>query len=403
VNTADEEGPAELSTDGLSLFFSSDRPGGSGDIDLWVATRPTKNEEWGEPANLGPIVNSAQSDGTPSLSTDGLHLFFHSNRPPSQAAHQVDLYMTSRRTISDPWEPPIRLGPPVTTMEYWEGYPRISSDATILYLTIDRRPGQFSYYDIWSVPILPVVDLNRDGVIDCADVCIMADNWGQNNPLCDIGPTPLGDGKVDAKDLEVLMRYWGQEVYDSTLIAHWRLDETSGTVAADSVGTNEGVLSGNPTWQSTGGKIKGALQFDGKDDCVTTGFVWNPAQGPCSVLAWVKGGAPGQVLLSQQAGAHWLKVAPNGGLMTELKSGRVGSLVSSTVVTDGVWHRVGLVWDGSNRLLYVDGTEAARDTLATVTGSGGGLTLGGPANPAQGNFWSGLIDDVRLYNRAVKP
>ena len=69
-------------------------------------------------------------------------------------------------------------------------------------------------------------------------------------------------------------------------------------------------------------------------------------------------------------------------------------LVSQKVVTDGQWHRVGLTWDGTNRVLYVDGTEVARDTQGTPIGSTGGLNIGSARTP--GTFWSGLIDDVRL-------
>jgi hypothetical protein len=123
-------------------------------------------------------------------------------------------------------------------------------------------------------------------------------------------------------------------------------------------------------------------------------------------LAWIKGGAPGQVILSQVGGANWLVAQdPGGVLATELKeSGRKGKpLVSAAVITDGVWHRVGFVWDGSNRILYVDGVEVARDTQANLAGSTGGLYLGVGSTLAPGTFWKGLIDDVRIYDRAVRP
>lgn len=242
--------------------------------------------------------------------------------------------------------------------------------------------------------------------MDIKDLVILIEHWGQNYPPCDIGPMPWGDGKVDEKDLEVLMRYWGQEILDPRLAAYWKLDETSGMMAADSIGANSGTLVGNPIWQPAGGRVGGALQFDGIDDCVTTPFVYNPSVGPFSVFAWVKGGGPGQAILSQAGGANWLMAgAPDGVLMTDLKStGRQGkSLTSATVITDDAWHHVGLVWDGSNRILYVDDIEAAKDTQANLPSSVGGLYLGAGANLASGSFWKGLIDDVRFYNRVVKP
>jgi hypothetical protein len=73
------------------------------------------------------------------------------------------------------------------------------------------------------------------------------------------------------------------------------------------------------------------------------------------------------------------------------------------VITDDAWHRTGLVWDGSNRILYVDDIEVARDTPGGLTGSTGGLTIGAGSTMAATCFWKGLIDDVRIYDRAVTP
>ena len=133
------------------------------------------------------------------------------------------------------------------------------------------------------------------------------------------------------------------------------------------------------------------------------------AIGGFSVFAWVKGGAPIQVVLSQESGADWLLADPaEGKLMTGLKSsGRFGTpLFSEAVIIDGEWHRIGLVRDGSNRTLYVDDVEVAKDTQAGLAASQGGLYLGAGRTPEPGklgSFWSGLIDDVRIYDRAVTP
>ncbi len=194
------------------------------------------------------------------------------------------------------------------------------------------------------------------------------------------------------------------------LVAHWALDETSGRVAAESVNGVDGVTVGGPVWQPGGGKVGGALNFDGVNDSVVTDFVLDPADGPFSVFAWVKGGRPGQVILSQdgsQAGLDWLVADPAGRLMTRLGgtgSGRFGtSLSSTTVITDGRWHEVGLVWDGANRTLYVDGVAVAEDRQTQLRGSTGGLNIGAGKDLDAGAYWSGLIDEVRIYNQAVRP
>jgi hypothetical protein len=62
-----------------------------------------------------------------------------------------------------------------------------------------------------------------------------------------------------------------------------------------------------------------------------------------------------------------------------------------------------LTWDGSNRILYVDDIEVAKDTQAQFSGSAKDLYIGVGKNLEPGSFFSGLIDDVRIYDRAVKP
>ena len=177
-------------------------------------------------------------------------------------------------------------------------------------------------------------------------------------------------------------------------------------MAADSAGTCDGTLAGDPLWQPTGGKLGGGLLLDGIDDYVTTECVRDPVDGPVSVFAWIKGGAPGQVIVSQTNGANWLMADPAQGLlMTELKgAGRLSrALCSQTTITDGAWHRVGLVWDGSHRILYVDDAEVTTDTQSSLAGTYAGLHIGAGKALEPSSFFSGLIDDVRLYDRAIVP
>jgi len=93
--------------------------------------------------------------------------------------------------------------------------------------------------------------------------------------------------------------------------------------------------------------------------------------------------------------------------LTELKgtgrSASAGPLQSQTIITDGHWHRVGFVWVGANRILYVDDVASAEDTQEGLEGSDSGLYIGIGKAMELGTFWSGLIDDIRIYNRAVSP
>jgi L-ascorbate metabolism protein UlaG (beta-lactamase superfamily) len=199
----------------------------------------------------------------------------------------------------------------------------------------------------------------------------------------------------------------------SPLVAHWALDEAEGDIAHDSAGDNHGTLYNEPAWQPAGGKIDGALQFDGVDDYVSTGFVLDPANGPFSVFAWIKGGAAGQTVISQAdgtgSGETWLGADPLlGKLMTGLVPPPAGrfvpqQLVSEFVITDGQWHHIGFAWDGSYRILYVDGTEVAKDSAAQnpMKSADGGLYIGTGKTLEPSTFFSGLIDDIRIYNLAL--
>jgi len=94
-----------------------------------------------------------------------------------------------------------------------------------------------------------------------------------------------------------------------------------------------------------------------------------------------------------------------GALATELsKGGRTGGGLSSpTIITDGNWHRIAFTWDGAHRLLYVDDVLVAEDAQDSLADSWGKLVIGAAKNMAPGTFWSGLIDDIRIYNRVVWP
>jgi len=269
--------------------------------------------------------------------------------------------------------------------------------------------GASAYHDsVFSTveeynPYYPlIVDFNGDGIVDSADMCIMIDHWGENYSLCDIGPMPWGDGVVDVQDLIVL----ADHLFEVTLVAHWALDETTGITAHDSVNGYDDYVMGGALWQPAGGVIDGAIEFDGVDDCLITTFGPDPAEGPFSVVAWVKGGAPGQVIISQAVRSDWLMLdASTGTLMTELKNsdGHADPLLSETVITDGQWHHIGLVWSGVHRTLCVDGVAVAEDTQHGLEGSQMGLCFGVGKNYTPGTFFFGLIDDIRILNVALIP
>ena len=132
--------------------------------------------------------------------------------------------------------------------------------------------------------------------------------------------TPKTSYNKAAADLawRLTLAFFQVKLKDDSLAAYYKLDETEGGTAKDSAGGNDGLLHGQPLWQPGGGKIRGAVQLDGLDDYISTGFVLDPAAGPFSAFAWIKGGAPGQAIVSQASGANWLSTDAGGRLMTSL-------------------------------------------------------------------------------------
>lgn len=93
-----------------------------------------------------------------------------------------------------------------------------------------------------------------------------------------------------------------------------------------------------------------------------------------------------------------------GNLKTSLKGGtRLPDLNSGVMLSDDTWHRVGFVWDGESRVLYIDDIEVASDPHAGLDESNGGMYIGAGSGLDAGTFFSGLIDDVRIYDRVVEP
>ena len=148
VNSAAMEGPGTISSDGLELYFWDCyflRPGGFGGFDIWVSRRSSVSEPWGEAVNLGPLINTEYDDSKPSISADGLTLYFGSNRPGGYGG--FDLWMSTRAATTDDWGAPVNLGEPVNG-EADETFPCVSADGLEIYFD-SGRPGGYGDWDLW--------------------------------------------------------------------------------------------------------------------------------------------------------------------------------------------------------------------------------------------------------------
>jgi len=165
VNSPYEDLGPEPSTDGKSLYFYSDRPGGLGGYDLWVAYvrgDGRSDNGWHEPVNLGPAVNSTFNDYGPALTPDTATLYFASNRPlptdarqPNPDAWPATLREDLFRRTYDLYAASITdAGPgraePIAELNtaFNEGAPAVSAFGDFLYFSSDR-PGGAGAFDLY--------------------------------------------------------------------------------------------------------------------------------------------------------------------------------------------------------------------------------------------------------------
>ena len=141
LNTTFNEGYPIQSPDGLSLYIVSDRPGGSGALDILVARRASTDDTWGAPENLGLPVNSSANEHSPTP-VPGHGLFFVSGRAGGCGPLNTDdIYFT--RFKNGAWEEPENLGCQInsTVGEASPSYFEDESGHAILYFSSNRTGG----------------------------------------------------------------------------------------------------------------------------------------------------------------------------------------------------------------------------------------------------------------------
>jgi len=187
------------------------------------------------------------------------------------------------------------------------------------------------------------------------------------------------------------------------IAVYWKLDEMSGTTAADAgSGGHAGVLKGGPTW--TTGMRGGALVLDGKDDYVDCGDLRDLPAGRAarSLCAWAKTD-------TVAAGWRWIVAYGTGGQGQAMFLGQNGNALFGGGYSDdlqwngfwspGIWHHVCLTYDGTTARLYADGLQVA-SSLKTWNLVLNRVCIGRQVNDAA-EFWDGAVDDVRIYRRTL--
>jgi len=216
----------------------------------------------------------------------------------------------------------------------------------------------------------------------------------------------------------------GAGIPTSGLAAYWKLNESGNTsTAADSAGTYTGTLTNfpaNPSANWVSGKISGALDFDGTNDrvAISDASALEPT-GDMSISLWVKldvlpsAKAASEMLIYK---AHTLSPWFSYQLFANITSDNyvfdwynttpANFTVNSTTnsIKAGVWQHMVLVKNGSNGKIYVnniDVTNSSGTFSGSMFNSNSTLNIGAVSDDTKAT--DGLIDDVRIYNRALSP
>jgi hypothetical protein len=191
------------------------------------------------------------------------------------------------------------------------------------------------------------------------------------------------------------------------LVGWWKFDESEGTTAADSSGNgNNGVLMGNPQWQPSGGKLGGALEFDGVDDYVESNYSANLPTW--TVAVWVNGHAAPSSLKPTGPVHREGNYQINWDHVVDAFRGAAGVKVNGTwynasfgPLQANTWYHLAATYDGENLKTFKDGALISNNSNPSGPSDHEAATLKFGRHSTRQDYFSGKVDDVRIYNYAL--
>ena len=364
-----------------------------------------------------PISGATVTDGTRSVTTDINGNYTISNVPAgiysvtaSASGYQnsiqpgISVIATQTTTVNFYLDPSIDITPPAISAISSSNIN--STSATISWTTNEASDTQVEYGITPSYGSSSALDTN------------LVTSHSQR--LSGLTASTLYHYRVKSRDAAGNLANSSDQTFttsalDTSLIASWKFDENTGTIASDSSGNgNDGTISGGAAW--TAGKIGNALSFDGINDYVDAGN--KPGlqiREAISLEGWIK--INDLSVSSDLFGrGHGLSSGNHGYFVTYYSATKSlyfdtystttrDALRKTDAIVDNNWHHIAATWDGTTsangKKLYIDGVLVAQKTSAIAS-------MGNPAynfrigidsidsRPAKAN-----IDEVKVYNRAL--
>jgi outer membrane protein OmpA-like peptidoglycan-associated protein len=148
INSSFEEKSVTISSDEKTLYFSSNRPGGYGGLDIYKATKDNKGN-WSNVKNLGPKINTEFDDDAPFIDYDGVTLYFSTKGRKGMGGY--DVFKSTYNPNKNEWSEPENLGYPINTPDN-DVYFVVSKDGKRAYYSSVREDGM-GYTDIYMITI----------------------------------------------------------------------------------------------------------------------------------------------------------------------------------------------------------------------------------------------------------
>lgn len=199
------------------------------------------------------------------------------------------------------------------------------------------------------------------------------------------------------------------DISTANLIAFWRMNEGTGTAVSSTTGTHQGTTVNTPTWVT--GKSGTGLSFNGTTQYVNVTYAagLDLTTSAVSMMAWINAtSTTGHRTIftlpaneSTWADKYQLQVENN--TISFVVSAAAELITSATFTTTGSWVHVAGVYNGTDMRIYINGSLSNTPLSQTgniIARTNGDLCIG-RYGPTQGFYFNGILDDVRLYSRAV--
>ena len=294
---------------------------------------------------------------------------------------------------------------------------------------LDGDPADWKMRDGFGCPLLRWQeylkgDFAGDYSVNLIDFSVFAASWMSQsgdtnwNSRCDISNP--NDSIINTVDLAVFCENWLSgidapvEPPIDNIIAYWQMDEGSGSIISDSSGNEHTGTVYGASW--TSGISSDALSFDGINDYVAisydSDFAYTIGQDDLTLSALVY---PRSKDSSESGAIYSDRAVGNDVVAVSMKvsSGMFnvggwsptsdGYTVQASVPANNKWYLMTAVFDSSEVKLYIDGTLKSSASLSGVSlaNGGTGMMLGKHQGGSWSNYFDGIIDDVRIYNKAL--